>query len=121
MEFRFIEGVGKSDSNTIYIEPENEISRDNLILKLIAIGKIERHNKIRLNLDRIYNKKLKQFIIDFITIQTYNYKKRDLIKNIRMPGKSTIGSVITPTEKKNETNKNALYKPYKEKTLLYHN
>jgi leucyl aminopeptidase len=94
MEFRFIEGVGKSDSNTIYIEPENEISRDNLILKLIAIGKIERHNKIRLNLDRIYNKKLKQFIIDFITIQTYNYKKRDLIKNIRMPGKSTIGSVI---------------------------
>jgi leucyl aminopeptidase len=94
MEYRFIEGVGKSDSNTIYIELENEISRDNLILKLIAIGKTERDKKIRLNLDRIYNKKLKQFIIDFITIHTYNYKKRDLIKNTRMPGRSTIGSVI---------------------------
>ena len=94
MEFRLIEGTRESDSNTIYIEPENEVSRDNLILRLITIGKIARHTKIKLNLEKIYNKKLKQFIIDVITIQTYNYKNKYLIKNIRMRGKSIIGSVI---------------------------
>jgi leucyl aminopeptidase len=97
MEFNFFLKKGITTKNDIYIDINDEISLDNLISKLISIGNIAKNNKIILNLDDISIEHLKNYIIDFITIQTYNYKKRELIQNITMPGKSIIGSIINET------------------------
>ena len=93
MKYKFILKKGVNTENTIYIDPKNETSLDKLFLKLIYIGKLSKSSKIILNLDEVYNEDLKQFIIDFITIQTYNYKTPDLINNINIR-KSLIGTVI---------------------------
>jgi hypothetical protein len=53
-------------------------------------------------------------------IQYFIFALAQAIKKVRVLRFQTV-THITPTEKKNETNKNALYKSYKEKTLLYHN
>jgi len=94
MKFQIFLKKGINTENNIYIDLNNEISIDKLLSKLILIGKLSIKKKITLNLDEVYNENLKQYIIDFITIQTYNYKTPNLIHNITIPFGSVIGNVI---------------------------
>ena len=94
MEFKFIQGTGKTTNRHIYIDTGSDLSRDILIQHIIGIAKIARDHKVKINLQKVYSDDLKKFIVDLLTIQSYNYKNKDLIKNIDMPEKSIIGSVI---------------------------
>jgi len=94
MNFNISLKKGVNTHNNIFIDPEDEISIDNLLENLIVIGKYSLKHKISLNLDKVNNDKLKQFIIDFLTVQTYHYKTPHLIRNINIPLHSEIGNVI---------------------------
>jgi leucyl aminopeptidase len=94
MEYTFIEGLGKSTNNIIYISPKSELSKDKLVDKLNELGKLSNDEKIKINLDKIISPELKVFIIDMLTTQSYNYKNPENVKNIDMPGNSVIGNVI---------------------------
>jgi hypothetical protein len=73
MNYNIVLKKGVNTDSNIYIDPDDEISIDKLLEKLILIGKYSLKQKISVNLDRVSNDKLKQFIIDFLTVQTYNY------------------------------------------------